>query len=137
GANVDHNAATVRQQTPASNVNYGMPPVSSGYMPDVPLQGPQTPSPLQSGFYQAPPPPQVPPKKSFWTARKLLVLIATCLLVLLIAGGGLFVYAYQLGKSNNQGVTNPAATATISAGQTTQTPGAVSTQTTPDTSLTA
>jgi len=141
-SNIDHNAATIRQATAGSNVNYTLPgPISSGYLPNVPPQGPQTSPPLISGFYQAPPPPQIPPKKS--SPRTLLIVIAACLLVVLIAGGGLFAYAYQLGKNNNVGTNTPAATATSSTGQTSQTPVSASTQTsaaslttTPDTSLT-
>jgi len=144
GSNIDHNASTIRQAAPGSNVNYNVPPggpISSGYLPNLPPQGPQTSSPLISGFYQAPPPPQAPPKKS--SPRKLLILIATCLLIILIIGGGLFAYAYQLGKNNNAGTTTPGATATSGTGQTAQTPVPASTQTpatslttTPDTSLT-
>ncbi len=130
GSNIDHNAFTIRQATPGSNANYTMPPagpISSGYLPNLPPQGPQTSPPLMSGFYQAPPPPQMPPKKS--SSRKLLILITACLLIILVAGG-LFAYAYQLGKNNNAG------TATSSTGQTAQTPVPASTQTTPATSLT-
>jgi hypothetical protein len=141
GSNIDPNASTIRQATPGSNVNYNMPPagpISSGYLPNVPPQEPQTSSPLMRGFYQAPPPPQVPPtmppKKS--SPRKLLILITACLLIILIAGGGLFAYAYQLGKNNTRGTTTPGATATSSTGQTAQTPVPASTQTTPATSLT-